>query len=245
MQILNHNYLKTTFLLQSSPFWILCKALKEFVNETGNLPVRGSIPDMTADSKRFIELQNCYHEKALEDVQNISEKLHAILASIGKKSNFIEDDEIRLFCKNAAFLRVIRCKSLEEEYKNLPECLDGLIDEPESDVNFYVLLRAVDKFYSSFDRYPGEADEDVEADCEKLQVCVTDMFKEWGIQCGIKDDYIKEICRYGACELHPVASLIGGAAAHEVIKLITHQYVPFHDCYIFNAMTGSSVTLSF
>ena len=25
-----------------------------------------------------------YHEKALEDVQNISEKLHAILASIGK-----------------------------------------------------------------------------------------------------------------------------------------------------------------
>ncbi|CAB4038160.1 NEDD8-activating enzyme E1 regulatory subunit [Paramuricea clavata] len=179
--------------LQSPPFWILCKALKEFVNETGNLPLRGSIPDMTADSKRFIELQNCYHEKALEDVQNISEKLHAILASVGKKTNFIEDDEIRLFCKNAAFLRVIRCRSLEEEYKTFPKCLDGLIGEPDSDVVFYVLFRAVDKFYSSFDRYPGEVDEDVEGDCEKLQACVTDLFKEWGIQSGIKEDYVKEM----------------------------------------------------
>ena len=33
--------------------------------------------------------------------------------------------------------------------------LDGLVDEPDSDVVFYVLFRAVDKFYSCFDRYPG------------------------------------------------------------------------------------------
>ncbi|CAB3991958.1 NEDD8-activating enzyme E1 regulatory subunit-like [Paramuricea clavata] len=79
----------------------------------------------------------------------------------------------------------------------------------------------------------------------ELAACVTDLFKEWGIQSGIKEDYVKEICRYGACELHTVASFIGGAAAHEVVKLITHQYVPFHDCYIYNAMTGSSVTLKF
>ena len=35
--------------------------------------------------------------------------------------------------------------------------IDGLVDEPDSDVVFYVLFRAVDKFYSSFDRYPGTA----------------------------------------------------------------------------------------
>ncbi|XP_028406332.1 NEDD8-activating enzyme E1 regulatory subunit-like [Dendronephthya gigantea] len=243
-EILNDSHCET-ITPSSSAFWILCRALKEFVNETGNLPLRGSIPDMTADSKRFIQLQNCYHEKALEDIQNISEKLRAILSSIGKKSNFIEDDEIRLFCKNSAFLRVIRCSSLCEEYKTFPQCLDGLIDEPDNDVIFYVLLRAVDKFYSSFDRYPGEVDEDVEGDCERLQACVTDLFKEWGVHCGIKDDYIKEMCRYGACELHPVAAFMGGAAAHEAIKLITHQYVPFNDCYIYNAMTGSSVTMKF
>lgn len=229
----------------SSSFWMLCKALKEFVNETGSLPLRGSIPDMTADSKRFIALQNVYHEKAMEDKEKITLKLHRILSSAGKPTDFIKEDEIRLFCKNSAFLRVVQCKSLHEEYKSVPENLVSNLEDPDSDVSFYVLLRAVDKFYAKFNKYPGESDEDVESDCENLQACVTTLLQDWGIQTTIKEDYVKEMCRYGACELHPVAAFIGGAAAQEVIKLVTHQYVPFNDFFLYNAMTGSSVTLKF
>uniref|UniRef100_A0A286XXB3 NEDD8 activating enzyme E1 subunit 1 n=1 Tax=Cavia porcellus TaxID=10141 RepID=A0A286XXB3_CAVPO len=45
---------------QTPPFWILARALKEFVTKEGqgNLPVRGTIPDMIADSGKYIKLQN-------------------------------------------------------------------------------------------------------------------------------------------------------------------------------------------
>lgn len=34
-----------------------------------------------------------------------------------------------------------------------------------------------------------------------------------------------------------------GSAAQEVIKLITHQFVPFNNTYIYNGSTGCSITL--
>lgn len=37
----------------------MCAALKEFVNDkNGQLPVKGVLPDMTADSEKYITLQN-------------------------------------------------------------------------------------------------------------------------------------------------------------------------------------------
>jgi hypothetical protein len=43
--------------LQSSNFWVLSCALREFVDEHGVLPVSGTIPDMEADSEGYIALQ--------------------------------------------------------------------------------------------------------------------------------------------------------------------------------------------
>ena len=47
----------------------------------------------------------------------------------------------------------------------------------------------------------------------------------------------------GTAELHNVAAFIGGAAAHEVVKLTTRQYIPFNNTYVFNGMTGSATTI--
>jgi amyloid beta precursor protein binding protein 1 len=46
------------FYLQSKPFWILARALKDFVDGEGGglLPVRGSLPDMTAETSRYVSL---------------------------------------------------------------------------------------------------------------------------------------------------------------------------------------------
>lgn len=49
-------------------------------------------------------------------------------------------------------------------------------------------------------------------------------------------------CRYGAAEIHTVAAFIGGCAAQEVIKLVTGQYVPLNNTFVFNAMTTVSET---
>ena len=56
-KILNDD--QCTHLKEKNPFWIIARAVKEFVNKEGNgaLPLRGSLPDMTSDSQRYIALQ--------------------------------------------------------------------------------------------------------------------------------------------------------------------------------------------
>jgi len=50
-------------------------------------------------------------------------------------------------------------------------------------------------------------------------------------------------CRYGAAELHTISAFIGGTAAQEAIKVITRQFVPVNNTYIYNAMKQTSVTV--
>ena len=61
---------------------------------------------------------------------------------------------------------------------------------------------------------------------------------------GICEDYVGEIVRYGASELHLVAAIMGGMAAQEAIKLITAQFLPLNGTLIYNGMTGTSFVLS-
>ena len=70
--------------------------------------------------------------------------------------------------------------------------------------------------------------------------------REWGIPGAteaIPDEYIQEICRAGAAEIHSIASYMGGVAAQEVIKIITKQYVPIDNCYIYNGIKSTSMML--
>ena len=50
-------------------------------------------------------------------------------------------------------------------------------------------------------------------------------------------------CRYGAAELHSVASFMGGVAAQEVIKVLTAQFVPINNTFIYNAAQQTSATV--
>ncbi|VEL13880.1 unnamed protein product [Protopolystoma xenopodis] len=54
---------------------------------------------------------------------------------------------------------------------------------------------------------------------------------------------IHEVCRFGGAELHSVAALLGGLAAQEVIKLVTHQFVPITRPLIYNAITSETYLL--
>ncbi|MGH0119625.1 UNVERIFIED_CONTAM: hypothetical protein FKN15_058076 [Acipenser sinensis] len=199
---------------QTSSFWLLVRALKEFVEKEGqgSLPVRGTIPDMIADSDKFIKLQNVYREKAKEDATAVSNHISALLQSVGRLPESVSEQEIRLFCKSSAFLRVVRCRSLAEEYStetiNKDE-ISSCMDNPDSEMVLYLMLRAVDKFYQQHGRYPGVYDYQVEEDIGKLKSCVNSFLQENGLAVNVKHDYIHEFCRYGAVEPHPVASFVG------------------------------------
>lgn len=51
---------------------------------SGALPLRGSIPDMTSDSERYIQLQNAYVEQANKDVAVITDKVNMLTSSLAK-----------------------------------------------------------------------------------------------------------------------------------------------------------------
>ena len=50
-------------------------------------------------------------------------------------------------------------------------------------------------------------------------------------------------CRYGASELHSIASYMGGVAAQEVIKVLTGQFVPINNTLIYNGFMQTSTTV--
>lgn len=53
------------------------------------------------------------------------------------------------------------------------------------------------------------------------------------------------MCRFGGGEVHSVAAFMGGIAAQEVIKLVTHQFVPICQPLIYNAITQRVALLEF
>ena len=57
-----------------------------------------------------------YKTKAKHDVQEVSKIVEHLLESLGLASGSISLQEIESFCKYSAFLKVIRYRSLEQEY---------------------------------------------------------------------------------------------------------------------------------
>lgn len=85
-----------------SSFWIVADAVKKFHEKHGTLPLPGNVPDMKAQSKVYIQLQNIYKTKARQDV---AEVLETIRQSLGGEN--VDPDEVELFCKNAAFVKLV------------------------------------------------------------------------------------------------------------------------------------------
>lgn len=58
----------------------------------------------------------------------------------------------------------------------------------------------------------------------------------------MSDDLAHEICRYGGAEIHTVSAFLGGCVAHELIKIITKQYKPFNNTFIYDAISSQTET---
>lgn len=230
-----------------SSFWLLARAVREFVEKEGQglLPLRGTLPDMTADSDRYIALQRVYKQQAANHIANVTNHLHSILQQDDVEIQ-VREQEVHTFCRNAASLRVLRYRSLASEYATWDSCsgsLSSLLEfDPEGDAVFYPLLRAVDAFHSEFNRFPGE--DSPEDDIPSLKRHVVTVLNSLSLsETLVKEDLIHEVCRFGGAEIHSVAAFMGGVAAQEVIKLVTRQFVPVNNTYIYNAIKQSSVSI--
>jgi len=225
---------------KSDDFWVMVAALKIFVDTHGVLPLNGNVPDMAADTCSFIQLQKIYQEKATNDLNEFSSFVDSILQKLGKDS--ISPDLVKKFCKNTRFLTIVRYKSLSEAYeKPNTATIISELEQPDNNMVYYIVLRAIDKFYSTYTRYPGFLDEEVDSDLPLLKSITHSLLQEHSISTDlVKDEYLSELTRYGACELHNISSLMGGIISQEIIKLMTHQYVPLNNTFIFNGINATA-----
>ncbi|VDL18921.1 unnamed protein product [Hymenolepis diminuta] len=246
-------------------FWNLAAALKDYTfNEGGgNLPIRGDLPDMTSSSEKYLKLLTVYREAAENAVEQLASRLSNIEG--------LPLEDIRIFAKNAAYIRVIRCGSLEEELKQSPARVEDLHLIPSYEGNdamlWYFMLRGAAGFYEENGRWPGNpygssgesaapiaeggSDEQfsphiVELDMPRLKNHVNRVLTSSGVAVNrVSDDFVHEMCRFGGGEIHSIAAFMGGIAAQEVIKLVTHQFVPICQPLIYNGITQQITLLEF
>ncbi|XP_014681576.1 PREDICTED: NEDD8-activating enzyme E1 regulatory subunit-like [Priapulus caudatus] len=237
---------------ESKAFWIMARAVKDFVDNEGggSLPLRGTLPDMTADSDRYVALQGVYRARARRDLERVRARVNAQLQQLGLPAARVDDDDLCRFCRGAAFLHVTRCRSLAQEHARAaadaaaPPLEGAAADDGDDNATvWYVLLRAVGRFRGEHSRYPGARAGEVETDIALLKACASRLLAEWGLPAIARDDHIHEVCRYGAAELASVAALVGGASAQEAIKVVTQQFVPLNNTYIYSGITQTSTTL--
>lgn len=241
---------KTEVDSSSSDFWVLAAALKNFYTATGNMPLEGSVPDMTSTTEFYLEIQRLYREKADADIAAVTVQLKEILREIGRPSDAIPPEDIKAFCKNARNLQVVWNTKLSEECEGSAAVgaeLSRLMGLEDSGANaaLYVLLRAADRFNATHGRFPGVFDSELNEDASTLKAVAMQILADQGVaNMSMPDDLVAEMCRFGAAELHCVAAIMGGAAAQEAIKIITRQFVPLHSPLIFNAMSSNTTLIN-
>ncbi|KAL2454678.1 NEDD8-activating enzyme E1 regulatory subunit [Abeliophyllum distichum] len=234
----------------SSEFWVMVAALKEFIaNEGGGeVPLEGSIPDMTSSTELYVNLQKIYQAKAETDFLVMEQRVKKILNRIGRDPDSISKANIKSFCKNSRKVKVCRYRLIEDEFNSpvQPELQKYLTDEDYSvAVGFYILLRAADRYASNYNSFPGQFDGEMDEDISRLKTIAVALLGDLGCNGStLTEDLINEMCRYGAAELHAVAAFVGGIASQEVIKLITRQFVPMCGTFIFNGIDHKSQLLS-
>lgn len=53
----------------SDNFWLMVRALKQFTDDQGRMPVQGTIPDMISLPRYYMELQKIYLTRSQQDIE--------------------------------------------------------------------------------------------------------------------------------------------------------------------------------
>ncbi|KAK1766769.1 hypothetical protein QBC33DRAFT_540171 [Phialemonium atrogriseum] len=214
---------------QKSGFWVIADAVKQFFEQHKCLPLPGSVPDMKAQSSVYIKLQSIYKAKARQDFDEV---LKIVQAAPGGRD--VDAAEVELFCKNAAFVKLINATggprnttvSADQLAKVATEQLANdenaaLLAMPLSLMPIYLALQATSHVAMA-------SAEEILASIEKI------------LPGAGQDNRVvqaaREVARAGGGELHNISALTGGMVAQEMIKIITKQYIPIDNTCIFDGI---------
>ncbi|CAK7893827.1 NEDD8-activating enzyme E1 regulatory subunit [[Candida] anglica] len=209
-----------------SVFWVYICALRRFlVKNNGLLPLSGVLPDMASDTERYVELQAIYREKAAKDQAALRSEIEEVLESesikdvesrTGEASELtgliLDDESIKTFCKSCRFLYVARGSRADFTSDMVP---DGLL------AIYYAVIN-VGIFSSNKGRIPQPGD---------LELITK------GAE--ISEEYrkiIEEILAHYSIQYHNVCSYMGGIVGQEALKLVTRQYRPLDNLYVYDGV---------
>jgi len=128
-------------------------------------------------------------------VAEVKASVEALLAQLHRPLTTVTQQEIDVFCKHAAYIKVLRMPSLIEEAAQVKPWLHRELQEPGNMASIYVLFRAVDAFYDTHKRYPGIHNDDVEGDIRLLKKAVHQVLTLFDLSHDtVPEDAIHEMC---------------------------------------------------
>jgi amyloid beta precursor protein binding protein 1 len=208
---------------------------------------------MKAQSKVYVQLQNIYKTKARKDAAEVLEIVRKAPNGQG-----IDSAEVELFCKNAAFVKLInatggldggvesndRLRKVASTYCSLCLCSgtkgDLILilviveefakDETAEEMMMPTSLLPIYLALQATSYHKSVTKEDIMATITK------------GVPEAAHSDRVmtsvQELLRAQGGELHNISALTGGMVAQEMIKVITKQYIPIDNTCIFDGISS-------
>lgn len=148
---------------------------------------------------------------------------------------------------------------------------DRYEDPQQTPIVWYLALRAADIFFLERGRWPGDTDNAsaLTHDADEVFAHMKALAQRLGLEdayienrtettsrmdtespagdgesavCVVTRAHAEEVTRYGGMETHAISALIGGIASQESAKLLTNQYVPLQNTYVFNGIASVGAT---
>jgi len=226
----------------SKKFWILARALKEFVANEGHgyLPLSGKLPDVSTTAQTYVALQKLYNAKASQDCETFKKHVYAILKDLGLPQDHIKEEKIAFFAKQSSDLMVIRLSSVMNEY-DISKINKDNIEFWDEKGKWFLAYYAADRFQMEHGRLPGDRNSDPLGDFPALKKISDQALVDLGLEKdALEDKYLQEMCRFGGSQIHTTASYLGGVASQEIIKLTTKEWIPVNNTFIYDAISGNA-----
>lgn len=217
-------------------FWRIMAGVAAFVSSpegAGKLPLAGNVPDLTATTSGFLALQTLYADKARRDADAVYAHVETLFGAADAAA--VGREHVREVCRNCAQLQHFAYRSLAQELADVAP-LKAALGDASSDAHWITVLRAADASVAAL-----AAATDDEAKLVILREAAARIVG--GDVASPGDDRLRHWLRANGAQLHNTGAVIGGVASQEVIKLITHQYVPLNNTFIWNGLKGVTATL--
>jgi NEDD8-activating enzyme E1 regulatory subunit len=226
---------KATLPHEPAVFWRIMAAVAAFVaaEGAGKLPLAGNVPDLTATTEGFLALQTLYADQARRDADAVAAHVERLFGAADAAA--IGRDAVRDVCRHCAQLQHIAYRSLDQELADIAP-LKAQLGDPQSDAHWVVVMRAADAAAAELAQ--------AKSTDEKLALLRAAAARIVGPDVQSPgDDRLLHWLRADGAQLHNTAAVLGGIASQEIIKLLTHQYVPLNNTFIWNGLKGVSATL--